>query len=329
MSDGQPVAGSVYFYAPNKGAAIFGAAAFFASTAWHIWQCYRLRAWKVTTLIPFASLLFTVGFALRAYGAWNYDNVDVFLASTVLIYTAPPIYELANYHILGRILYYVPYCSPIHPGRTMTTFGTISAVVEVLNALGVSWSINPKIPSDLASLGETLLKASLIIQIVVILIFVGFVAWFQYHVKKRGLDIGSVNAPCLTMYVTSFLIFVRCIYRTVEHFGAEALRTVKPGDIGSISPIIRYEWFFYVFEVLPMIAYTFLWNVRHPRKYLPQNHKLYLSMDGVTEVEGPGWTDDRAFVVTAIDPFGLCGGRKNKEKPFWEETSISATSSAK
>jgi len=119
-----------------------------------------------------------------------------------------------------------------------------------------------------------------------------------------------------------FLIFVRCIYRTVEHFSAEELRYVD-----AISPIIRYEWFFYVFEVIPMIMYTFLWNVRHPRHYLPQNHKLYLAKDGVTEIEGPGWTDDRAFVVTAIDPFGLCGGRKEKHKPFWEND-VSVTSSA-
>lgn len=37
--------------------------------------------------------------------------------------------ELANYHILGR---------------TLTTFAALSAVVEVLNGLGVAWAVNPR-----------------------------------------------------------------------------------------------------------------------------------------------------------------------------------------
>src|SRR4051794_40424114 len=42
-----------------------------------------------------------------------------------------PLYELGNYYILGRILYFVPHCSPIHPGRVLTTFAAISSIVEV------------------------------------------------------------------------------------------------------------------------------------------------------------------------------------------------------
>jgi hypothetical protein len=33
------VPGSVFFYAPNKGAAIFGTIAFAVSTGIHVWQC--------------------------------------------------------------------------------------------------------------------------------------------------------------------------------------------------------------------------------------------------------------------------------------------------
>ena len=47
-----------------------------------------------------------------------------------------PLFELANYYMLGRILYFVPYCSPIHPGRVLTTFAAISIVVEALNGNG-------------------------------------------------------------------------------------------------------------------------------------------------------------------------------------------------
>jgi hypothetical protein len=234
--------------------------------------------------------------------------------------TCSPIYELANYHMLGRILYYVPYCSPIHPGRTLTTFGTLSGVVEILNSLGVSWAANQNVPLYLARVGENLLKASLIVQIGVILIFVSFVGWFQFLMRKEGVHPANVKSTILTMYITSFLVLVRCLFRIVEHFAAEAVTRLAVGSLDDISPIIRWEWYFYVFEIIPMLGYTYLWNIRHIRHYLPENHRVYLCKDGKTEKVGPGWIDDRGFVVTAVDPFGFL--RKDdavRKKPFWEE----------
>ncbi len=43
----------------------------------------------LTPLFPFCSLIFAVGFALREYGAFHYDNVVVYIASTYLIYISP------------------------------------------------------------------------------------------------------------------------------------------------------------------------------------------------------------------------------------------------
>ena len=51
------------------------------------------------------------------------------------------------------------------------------------------------------------------------------------------------------------------------------------------SPLMRYEWFFYVFEAVPMFVNTFLMNWFHPAKYLPRSNKVFLAQDGVTEVE--------------------------------------------
>jgi len=59
------------------------------------------------------------------------------LEETLLTGHAPyrPLYELGNYYILGRILYYVPQHSPMHPGRVLTTFAAISGIVEVGDCL--------------------------------------------------------------------------------------------------------------------------------------------------------------------------------------------------
>lgn len=226
---------------------------------------------------------------------------------------------MANYHILGRILYFVPYNSPIHPGRTLTTFGFLSGLVEALNGLGVAWVVNPTIPKDLAHTGDALLKASLILQIGVIVTFVFLTSLFQRRCHRMGLRHRSVDGPCITMYISSILILIRCIYRIVQHFAASSLRYASIDDLINSSPEVRYEWFFYVFEAVPMTVNVVLWNVRHPRYYLPENYNVYLAQDGHTELVGPGWDDKRGFVVTALDPFGLFSKGRGEKKPFWEE----------
>ncbi len=51
---------------------------------------------------------------------------------------------------------------------------------------------------------------------------------------------------------------------------------------------------------------------------------MYLSPngDGMTEKMGPGWKDERRWIVTVLDPFDLVGlvkGRDRKVGKFWEE----------
>ncbi|KAK3332913.1 hypothetical protein B0T19DRAFT_473689 [Cercophora scortea] len=326
MSDGHPVPGSIYFYAPNQGASIFFAVAFAISGIFHLWQCIHYKSFKLTAILPFCCVLFAAGFAVRAYGALHYDNLKVYIASTFLIYMSPPILELANYHILGAVLYYIPYCAPIHPGRVLTTFGILSTVVEVLNALGVSYLSNRQLPDKLIKLGDSLLKASLIMQLIVIALFFLLAGIFRHRCARAGITTPRMRIPLATLAASMFLILIRTIYRTVEYFGAAAGGTQTSAGIKvdpmSLSPVLRYEWFFFVFEAAVMLANAVLWNVMHPRRYLPPNFRVYLAQDGMTELQGPGWDDKRSFLMTALDPFGVMaggGGRAKGEKPFWED----------
>lgn len=52
-------------------------------------MCSRYKCWILTPLYPFCCLLFTAGFGLRIYGAFHYDNLDVFIASMCITYAAP------------------------------------------------------------------------------------------------------------------------------------------------------------------------------------------------------------------------------------------------
>ncbi|CCC09490.1 hypothetical protein SMACR_03520 [Sordaria macrospora] len=323
MSDGKYVDGSIYFYAPNKGAPVFFAVAFGASGIWHIYQCLHYKSWILTGFYVSCAVLFTAGFIVRELGAFDYGDLVKFIVSTCLVYAAPPIAELANYNILGRILYYAPYHSPIHPGRVITTFAFISTVVEALNGNGASLSANQSLPRWKQDIGRNLLKAALLIQVVVIALFLLLAGVFHRRCRRGGIRSAKMEKVLWTLYASTILLTIRTIFRVVEYWSIADLHyDDKSVDPMSFSPIIRYEWFFYVFEASLMLINQVLMNVRHPRRYLPKSTKTYLSArDGKTEVTGPGYSDKRPFLVTLVDPFDLGGLIKGTKKnvKFWEE----------
>ncbi|KAH8687655.1 RTA1 like protein-domain-containing protein [Tricladium varicosporioides] len=320
MEDGKYVPGSLWFYAPNKGAPVVWAFLFSVSMVWHAYQCIHYKCWKVTGFLPWSALLFVVGYILREIGAYNYDNINIFISSLVFIYAAPPIYELANYFILSRILYYVPYNSPIHPGRVLTTFGAISSVIEALNANGAAYVANTSLNERKQNIGKSLLKSALVLQLVVLSLFILLAATFHRRCIKSKLIPSNLKAVLWTLYASSFLIGSRTIFRTVEYFTTANLHFDKHLDPSTLSPVLRYEWFFWVFEGMLMVINSFLLNARHPMRFLPRDNKIYLAEDGVTEIHGEGYEDQRKWWVTFLDPFDVIGMAKgrNMKSRFWE-----------
>ncbi|KAL2179478.1 uncharacterized protein P884DRAFT_283402 [Thermothelomyces heterothallicus CBS 202.75] len=334
MESGKYVEGSVYFYAPNKGAPVFFALAFAVSGAHHVYSCARYSCWRMTGIYVFCALLFTVGFIVREVGAFDYGDLNKFIVSTCLIYASPyvsifhltctgPLLELANYHILGRILYYAPYHSPIHPGRVLTTFAFVSFVIEVLNGNGVAYSVNQSLAASRQEMGRALLKAALAMQLGVLALFVLLAATFHRRCARAGLRNRNLLAPLHTLYASTALLSVRTVFRVVEYWSISQHDFWNPSraDLDRFSPMLRYEWFFWVFEASLMLANSVLINVRHPRRFLPKSTKTYLAMDGTTEVQGPGYQDARPFWQTLVDPFDLWGlaTKKDKGQKFWEE----------
>ncbi|KAI1080270.1 RTA1 like protein-domain-containing protein [Whalleya microplaca] len=321
MENGKYVEGSIWLYAPNKGAPVFFAVAFLATGAVHFWQAMHYKSWRLTGLYVFCALVFVAGFIARELGAFDYKDLVKYIVSICLCYAAPPLYELANYYVLGRILYFVPYYSPIHPGRVLTTFAAISMVIETLNGVGASYVSNQSLPTKTQQAGKTLLQAALVMQLVVVTLFITLAVTFQIRCRRNGINHVKVNQALLTLYVSSTIIMVRCIYRAVEFFDLSNANYSSPDfDPSTLSPIIRYEWFFYVFEATLMLCNSVLLNIRHPRRWLPKSTKVYLARDGITEIRGPGYQQERNFLVTLVDPFDVYGMIKGRDQTtrFWD-----------
>ena len=309
----QAVEGSLWFYAPNKAAPIVFAVLFGISGLLHIWQnVLRYRSWRIGFLLPWASLIFTAGYALREYGAYHYGNLGIFIASTVLLFVAPPTYNGADYFIFGRALYYLPYLAPIHPGRVWSTFITLDTIDGILAGNGAARAANTSISKSERNTGFILVKASLILLLAMFLGFFSLIVIFHQRIRKHKLMNHKTKVIIYELYASSFLILIRNCFRTASFFFPED--SVANGK----------EWPYWVFEAVPMVLNTYMMNVWPPAKYLPANHKIYLAMDGKTELEGPGMVDRRTFLLTLFDPFdigGLITGRDNKNK-YWEKDGI-------
>ncbi|CRG92581.1 Cytochrome bc complex cytochrome b subunit [Talaromyces islandicus] len=310
---------SYWYYAPNKGAPVAFAILFAVSGLWHFYLCLKLRCWKVTGLLPWSAALFTTGFIFRAMGAFgDWDKLAVYIVSQCLLLAGPPIYEAANFLTLGRILYYVPYHSPIHPGRVFTTFLALGLMIESLTAAGASLVSNTSNPKSVQSAGKSLMKVSLILQLIQMAGFVSIVLIFYRRCLRAGLLANKIRRPLHVLLASCILITIRTIYRTVEYFDAASLTV---WNVDQMSSILKNEWYFWVFEVMVMYANTTMLNFLHPMKKLPKSNKIYLAKDGVTEVEGPGFQDKRPLLLTFLDPFDVVGMvmMKKRHEKFWEE----------
>lgn len=222
----------------------------------------------------------------------------------------------------------MPYLTPLHPGRVLTTFGAVSVLVEALNGIGVSYLTQAGTPESSMHTGSVLMKIALVLQLCVIVAFCLLAALFWRRCAKHGITSRNVLIPLITLYISMGLILIRTIYRCVEYFGFENLQTGLPTDPSSISPLLRHEWYFYVFEATVMLLNSYLWNILHPRRSLPQKNNMYLAQDGVTEREGPEWRDERPLPLKIMDPvgitamFGEFAQKDHMKERYWEAEAL-------
>lgn len=202
----------------------------------------------------------------------------------------------------------------------------VMMVVETLNALGVALKSNATSSETQQEMGANMTLAALGMQLGVIAAFCGLAGLFSWRCAKGAVLVGKVKVVLGVLGVSMGLILVRCVYRLVEHAGNTK---VDLGDVGSLkrlSPVLRYEWWFYVFEAALMLVNSLLWNVWHPGRYLPRDYRVYLARDGVTEVVSKADDkDERRWWMKAMHvvTMGLLYGRKRTIGGFGELAELS------
>lgn len=195
--------------------------------------------------------------------------------------------------------------------RVLATFGGLMAFVEVLNSLGVALSANAKGSSGNVALGAHLTAAAVSIQLFAILTFVALTGTFYFRIQKASLKIPNVFTMIFTLLTSMALICIRSIYRLIEHAGPSHIDISDIDSLRALSSLYRYEVYFYVFEASVMLLNSALWNIWNPGRFLPSNHRIHLTREGV-EMEGPRDPDTRSVLIKTLNilTFGLMFQRK-------------------
>ena len=300
---------SLYPYGtPSRVAASIFYIFFFISLVMHSVQLFRFGFARYSALLPWACLVYVAGFVMREVSSFHTQNIPQFIATTALLYAAPPVYAAVNYLVLGRLLHYIPSKSPLHPGRVVTTYLGLDVLVEVLTGQG-GWRIANYGDAHSVRLGRTLIETSLVLQAVLYVSFMVLQTVVLRRCNRDGLRSDRVKYVQRILYVSTSLVLLRSVYRIIDAF------------LGGSGYTETHEWCIYVFDALPMLLNSFMLNIFHPSLFLPPSSKIYLSKDGVTERMGPGWTDKRPFLATLFDPFDIHGiiTKRDHRNRFWEE----------
>ncbi|KAL4876446.1 RTA1 like protein-domain-containing protein [Aspergillus karnatakaensis] len=309
----------IYLYKPSQVLPIVFGVVLGLSLATHIFQNFRYRFWKVTFWMFWGSLVYTIGWILRAISSHYPLNNNLYIAATVFVYAAPPIFSASAYNILGRIMQYIPMYAWLNPNRTVYFFIYVGAVVEGLTAAGGARIATGATEVEKYRTGAVLMAISVILQCIVEIVLAGIVGTLHMKCARAGMVPRNLRFVFYTLYGTSTLVLMRCLYRAVE-----SLYTLDPPGVAcndTCEYFQRQEWLLYAFDAAPMVLFTFWINLLHPGQYLPRDKTRYLDFDGITERIGPGWLDSRPKFETFIDPLDLSGMMKKDKHhtKFWDE----------
>lgn len=133
--------------------------------------------------------------------------------------------------------------SRLYPGRpSFAILGSLMVIVEALKGLGVAFTSNPT--GNEQEAGRILVLASLGLQLCLIISF--FVMSIMFHMRclKANVRNRVISTLPFTLYMSMALILIRRIYRVVEHTGNTSLDIGNERELRSLSPLLRYEWYF-------------------------------------------------------------------------------------
>lgn len=183
-----------------------------------------------------------------------------YIIQSVFILIAPTLFAAAIYMVLSRIIRSVQAerLSPIRIDRITKIFVSCDIVTFLVQGGGAGMMAQ----SSLTKIGQYIVLAGLILQIVTFVLFLATSFTFKSRMDRDPTFL-SMNADVpwkkhlFSLYAISAMILLRSIFRVVEY------------GLGNNGYLLSNEWPNYVLDALPMFIAMVLFAVWHPSELQP------------------------------------------------------------
>ena len=198
----------------------------------------------------------TVGYGARAYAHYKVDSTIAYAVQSLFILLAPILFAASVYMYLGRIITAVEgeeYC--LIRARFLTKIFVCGDIFCFLVQGSGGGLMSGAKTAPRLHLGENVILAGLVLQIVIFLFFCTIA--LAFHIRMRGNHTpGTIQNTIpwqrllLGLYLVSVLITLRNVVRAIEY------------GMGQDGYFLEHEWTTYVFDAAPMavvLAICMLW----------------------------------------------------------------------
>jgi len=255
------------------GIGITGLTLFTISTIAHIYQMWTSRMWWLVVL-ALGGITEIIGYAARIYSWYDDTNLNAFLAQTVTLIIAPSFFSAALYIVFGQIIHIVGRQYSILSPKWYTVIFVIADLISLIvqSIGGGEAAVATQTNSD-TSKGTHIMVAGICWQMFSMSIYVLLVIIYMFQISKANVkQTRSMKIFLSGMCVVTLMIFIRCIYRTVELLG------------GWSGYIITHEVYFACLDGLPMVIALIAFNIFHPGRYI-KNDNRNNAMNTVSEAK--------------------------------------------
>lgn len=256
-------------YIPHNWASGLAFGLYMVVTALLSFQLYK-HGHKYMLALVIGSFCEGIGLMLRIPLRSNLHSTGIYVVEYLFVVLSPCALLAADYIILGRLSQHLDgsvHLRPINPRYLMRIFVGSDILTFLIQAAGGGLSTSHNTQARLT--GSRIFLAGLALQLVSFAIFTFLWAVFGYRIHKndRALwDSGKGKGGWVTLYWaigwTCIGFLTRSVYRTIE---------LSEGYTGHLATT---EWYFYVFDTLPLwlgiCAYIPFW----PPKYMTESTRV-------------------------------------------------------
>ncbi|GAB7331591.1 hypothetical protein MBLNU13_g02970t1 [Cladosporium sp. NU13] len=270
MSDEQAESSfKLYHYDPSVAAAVVFVILFLATTLYHVWQMAKQRTWFFTAFI-IGGIFEFLGYGARAASARQAPEFTLmpYIMQSLLLLLGPSFFAASIYMVLGRIIRLTggERHSLIRPSWLTKIFVVGDVLSFFVQSGGGGMLANAK-TQDETKLANNIVLSGLFLQVAFFAFFVVVTA--TWHKRMHGAPTTTSLASTLPwarylwiLYLASFLIMVRCIFRIAEYAGGQG------------GVLLSSEIYLYIFDATLMFFVMAIFNFQHPSMVISRS-KVY------------------------------------------------------